>query len=136
MERLEPKIIARARVLVETTAMPLTAIARETGISAQALGKQAKAGSWVRPSSQPPRHVIIARLWQSVAQNLESIEAQLREGQAAAALRDLAVLTKIMRDLAVLGSEIPDGSAPPRPPDDLRAEIALRLQRLQVMEEV
>ena len=135
MEKSEPEIIAKARVLVETTAMPLTAIARETGISVPSLRKQAKAGNWLRPSSQLPRHVILGRLWLSVAQNLESMEAQLREGEAAGALRDLAVLTKIMRDLAVLGSEIPDGSTASRPPDDLRAEIALRLQRLQVMEE-
>ena len=115
--------------------MPLADIARETGLSPRLVGKYAKSENWQRPPAQPTRQQIVARLWQSAGQNMESIEAQLKQGATTAALRDLAVLTKVMRDLAALDAETPpDIPEPPQSDADLRTEILRRLQRMQALD--
>lgn len=124
----------QARMLAETSLMPLSDIARSTGLSARIIGQLAARENWLRPPSALSRAQIVARLWQSAGQNLDSIEAQLKEGAAAAALRDLAVLTKIMRDLASL--DAPEAPPAPRTPAETRAEIIRRLERMRAMDAV
>lgn len=124
----------RAQTLAETSLMPLADIARETGLSVRMIGQYAEKENWQRPPSALSRTQIVARLWQSAGQNLESIETQLKDGAAAAALRDLAMLTKIMRDLSVL-----DAPEPPHAPAtqaQTKAEILRRLGRIRAMEAV
>ncbi len=129
--------LSKARALAETSLMPLADIARETGLSPRLVGKYAKSEHWQRPSAQPTRQQIIARLWQSAGQNLESIEAQLKDGATTAALRDLAVLTKVMRDLAALDAETITDVPEPAPGDaSLRAEILQRMQRMRALDAV
>lgn len=121
----------KARVLAETSLSPLADIALATGLSLRMIGKYAENEQWQRPPSALSRTQIVARLWQNAGQNLESIEAQLRDGAPAAALRDLAMLTKILRDLAALDTpDVPPAAATAA---QTKAEIIRRLERMQAM---
>ena len=112
--------------------MPLADIALATGLSLKIIGKYAENENWQRPPSVLSRMQIVTRLWQNAGQNLESIEAQLTQGAPAAALRDLAVLTKILRDLAAL--DTPEAPPAPATAAQTKAEIIRRLERMQAYE--
>ena len=116
-----PDVVARARALAETSLLSFRAIALETGVSATTLAKHARQDAWQRPGRAPPRHLLTTRLWLVADQQLASIEAQLKDGASNAALRDLSVLAKVMRDLAAFEGEA--GTQPPPAPAKTDAEI-------------
>ena len=131
-----PEQISRARALAETSLLSFRDIALETGLSATILAKHARLDGWQRPGRAPPRHLLTARLWLVADQQLASIEAQLKDGAANAALRDLAVLAKVMRDLAAFEGEAGSQALPPpvKTEAEIRDTIWQRILRLRALE--
>ena len=136
MPRTDPGLIAQARVLVETSHLSLRAIAGRTGLSTASLSRMTKKQDWLRPQAANRRQ-LVARLWRTAEQHLAAIDTGLQNGAPPSAARDLAILTKVLRDLAALEQEtlLPLPAIVPLDDTDIRGEIRQRLQKLHALDQ-
>lgn len=131
-----PDAIARAKALAETSLLSWRDIALETGVPASTIGAHARREKWQRPDARAPMHAMPARLWDAANQHLASIEAQLKTGATTTALRDLAVLIKMIGDLLALNAEVAAQPQPAREKSDadIRDAIWQNIQRLRALD--
>ncbi len=125
---MEPESRAEARGLYETEWISLNEIARHSGISARSLGRYVVAEGWQRPG-----HGRVVDMQGRLRLQAEKLLA-LIEGHIAAPtaerLRDMAALTKILRDINALDQEVPSPADALPDPSQLRAALKQRLDAL------
>lgn len=131
-----PDALARAKALAETSLLSFRDIALETGVPASTVGAHARREKWQRPEARAGMDAMPARLWEAANQHLASIEAQLKTGATTNALRDLAVLIKMIGDLMALNAEVAAQPQPAREKTDADIRDALwqNIQRLQALD--
>lgn len=131
-----PDALARAKALAETSLLSFRDIALETGVPASTIGTYARREKWQRPEARARMDAMPARLWEAANQHLASIEAQLKSGATTNALRDLAVLIKLIGDLMALNAEVAAQPQPARekPDAEIRDAIWQNIQRMQALE--
>ncbi len=144
----DPDKIAKARHLAQEIGRPLAAIAREVGLPVSTLRGIARRQGWranPAPTTASPiipeltqgqqRAGLIARLWRAAERHMAVIDAELAAGGSATCVRDMAVLSKILRDLDVLEKAHPPEPAPQEAEgaslEGLRTELLRRLKGLE-----
>ena len=125
---MEPESRAVARGLYETEWISLNEIARRSGVSARSLGRYAQAEGWQRPGHG--RVVDMQGRLRLQAEKLLGIIENNVTAPAAERLRDIAALTKILRDISALDQET---SAPTETGPDSAALRALLRARLEAL---
>ncbi|MBV1706631.1 MAG: hypothetical protein KGQ37_05420 [Hyphomicrobiales bacterium] len=128
---IEPESRAMARALFETEWTSLSEIARQSGLSARSLGRYAEAEGWQRPGHG--RAVDIRRRLRMQAENLLTLIEGHDAKPVHERLRDMAALTKILRDIEDLEAA-PAPEAPAADPAALREELKARLLQLAAQE--
>ncbi len=129
---IEPESRALARALFETEWTSLNEIARQSGLSARSLGRYAEAEGWQRPGHGRTRD--IQRRLQMQAEKLLALIEGHDGAPVQGRLRDIAALTKILRDIGALEVEPPPVEATSPDPIALRAQLKARLTDLATRE--
>lgn len=127
---MEPEGRAMARGLYETEWISLNEIARRSGVSARSLGRYIETEGWLRPGHG--RVVDMqGRLRLQAEKLLGIIEANVA-APTAERLRDMAALTKILRDISALDEETGAPADDGPDPAVLRALLRTRLEALDL----
>jgi hypothetical protein len=152
---LDAALIAEAKRLVETTALPQRAIAARLGLKAQQVSELKIAGGWQRPPGAPrapqvlragilpaartavvaaKRDQLVARLYHACDRQLAVVERKLKQRGDDMEEKDVRALGHLAKTLGTLMAlERDDGAktsdAEPVDRDQLNADLARRIAR-------
>ena len=146
VRRYPDETVAAVRRLVEGSALPISAIAEQSGVGASTIGNWARNGNWRRPKDAPElqgrrnpfdftarRGLLMTRLYRAFGRQLAGLEARAMEANDETAEKDARMLSVLAKTLETLTDLDRDGDGTqtkkPEPPKraDLRLELARRI---------